>query len=250
MNKKIIYLDNNATTKPSDSVLSEYIRLSKEEFYNINTGAFVASTLRDNVDKMSNDILEYAGLENGDYGVLFAGSATEINKAIIGLFGSKGTVITSPYEHKSIASCVEGIDCVRLPVDKKNGTVHLPDDWWDGGGGGGDGRYSGAFRGAFHGEFPGGSRGVFRGALQSDVPEGALGTSLVSVMAANNEFPVRNDLAAIAKQIRGGKSTLDRGSSRSSEEPSRSQETPPHPHLSHRRNAALWKSGQRVFMVR
>lgn len=161
MERKNIYLDNNATTRPNEAVLAEYLRLSKEEFYNINTGAAVATKLRDKIAEMSKDILKYAGLSTTEYSVLYAGSATEINKAIIATFRTPGSAFgASPYEHKSMApvDCPEGVYCFKLPVNKKNGTV------------------SGL----------------------GDVPPS---TTLISVMAANNEFPVRNDLVSIALAI-------------------------------------------------
>jgi cysteine desulfurase len=76
------------------------------------------------------------------------------------------------------ADCSEGVYRYTLPVDKRNGTV-----------------IGGTPGGTMSGDTPG----------CTTVISGTPGcTTLISVMAANNEFPVRNDLSSIKKVLPPG----------------------------------------------
>ena len=179
MGDEIIYLDNNATTRPLEEVVQEFSRLSLGNgYYNTNTNSSVAGKIRDGIELCSKNILEIAGLDPEEYGVAYATSSTEINKGIISLFGQEN-VITTPYEHKSILSCLTAQSAtswvsrcpLTLSLDKENGVV-TPKEL-----------------------------GRILHAVTLERPKGS--RLLVSIMAANNEFPSRNDLFALNKVVKG-----------------------------------------------
>ena len=161
MQEKNIYLDNNATTKPDPEVVKTFAELSVTSFYNINTNSKEAEKVRNSIEKMSKDILKVARIFNNDYGVLYAGSSTEINKAIIAWKSSKN-VITTPYEHKSILGCCRESEFLKL--DSKNCNVNP--------------KY-----------------------LAKILEKDSSGKTLVSIMAANNEFPVVNPIKELYEVV-------------------------------------------------
>lgn len=164
MSNKFIYLDNNATTRPLESVVDAYAYLSLHSYYNINTSSFLAKEIRDKIDEASLDILKIACLNPDTFGVIYTSSSTEVNKGIISLFGQEN-VITTPYEHKSILGCLSNNRNI-LKLDKANGVV-TPEEL---------DRTLGSLK------------------KKDNV--------LVSIMAANNEFPVRNDIEALGRVVK------------------------------------------------
>lgn len=177
MQEKNIYLDNNATTKPDPEVVRAFVELSSTSFYNINTNSTEAGKVRNSIEKMSKAILKVARIFSDDYDVLYAGSSTEINKAIIAWIGS-GNVVTSPYEHKSILGCCG--ESTFLPLDPKNGNV-TP-------------KSLAKVLKKVSGNSPKGNSPK-ESLLKGNSPK------LVSIMAANNEFPVVNPIKELYEVV-------------------------------------------------
>lgn len=221
MDDEIIYLDNNATTRPLEEVVQEFAQLSLGNgYYNINTNSSVARKKRDDIELCSKDILEVAGLDPREYGVAYAASSTEINKGIISLFGPEN-VVTTPYEHKSILSCLTPGN----PGDTTQGAARSTTQR--------------TTRSTIQGIAKSTTQSTTQGIAQSTIQGTTQGVSrcpltlsldqengivtpkelervlrtvtlerpkgsrlLVSIMAANNEFPSRNDLQALYKVVR------------------------------------------------
>ena len=117
------YLDNSATTKPSEGVISEMARAMGEMYY--NPSSLYAEAFR--VEKKLNECREMIRKCIGakDARVIFTSGGTESNN--LALFGAVGVmrppvrVAVSAVEHPSILEAADrlketGAEVVRIPV--------------------------------------------------------------------------------------------------------------------------------------
>lgn len=162
----LIYLDNNATTKPSKTVVDAVLPYLHECYFNASSAPFTGA------DKPRiNAATALAHLLNAEdpHCFTFTSGATESNNWVltsIGKGAKKGRVIISTIEHPSITEPAHefaqaGLDLVEVPVDQ-DGLVQLDS---------------------------------LSSALQDD-------TILVSVIAANNETGVLQPIREIGRIIR------------------------------------------------
>jgi cysteine desulfurase len=166
----MIYLDNNATTKPTPRVVEAMMPYLQECYFNASASIAVFS----GADKPRRDaaigMSELLNAEEPDC-FFFTSGATESNNWVIFSVAKNnagGRIIVSEIEHPSLAEPASeltsrGFDVVRLPVNQ-NGVVDLQ---------------------------------ALREALTKE-------TILVSIMAANNETGVLQPLTEIGRMIREG----------------------------------------------
>lgn len=115
--KRIIYLDNSATTKICDEALNKYIELSRESFGNPSSLHSMGLAAEKELDKAREAVLTSIG--ERDSRVIFTASGTEANNlAIFGRalakdrFKRGSKIITTEGEHASVASPFD--ELVRL----------------------------------------------------------------------------------------------------------------------------------------
>ena len=119
----MIYLDNNATTKPDDQVIEVMNHYLKEDFGNAGSISHrLGSTAKQAVEQARSVIADYLGAMTTD--IIFTSGATEANNiATLGLtqwLSAQGkSVVTSTVEHKAIIEPVQhmqasGIETVFL----------------------------------------------------------------------------------------------------------------------------------------
>lgn len=115
--KRIIYLDNSATTKICDEALNKYIELSRESFGNPSSLHSMGLAAEKELDKAREAVLTSIG--ERDSQVIFTASGTEANNlAIFGRalakdrFKRGSKIITTEGEHASVASPFD--ELVRL----------------------------------------------------------------------------------------------------------------------------------------
>lgn len=131
-NKKIVYLDNSATTRPYDEVIDSVYLNMKNNYGNPSSKHILgveAERLLNNARLQAASVI---GAENID--VFFTSGGTEANNiAILGALGANkrngNKIITSSIEHPSVLSVFEylktkGYDTSYIPVDK-NGIIDL-----------------------------------------------------------------------------------------------------------------------------
>ncbi|MGE3062889.1 MAG: cysteine desulfurase family protein [bacterium] len=107
---KIIYLDNNATTRVDDSVVSEMAKYFTEEYGNPSSLYTLGAKAREAIENSRKRVAGILNCEARD--VFFTGSGTESdNIAIKGVarrYKNKGThIITSAIEHHAVLKSVE-----------------------------------------------------------------------------------------------------------------------------------------------
>lgn len=116
-NKRDIYLDYNATTKPDISVLAEIEKFNRIHWGNPSSqnsrGTIVFNTL---IKKIAS-LKQTAGLDN--YNIFFDTSSTSIIERIMSSI-SPTQIITTEIEHKSLLDCSEE----RVMVDR-SGRINL-----------------------------------------------------------------------------------------------------------------------------
>ena len=132
---KLIYLDNAATTKVNDEVLSSFEKAKKQYFANpssIHTPGQEANRL---LEKAREQILSTLGVNNDE--LIFTSGATEANNlAIKGYalrYQNRGKhIITTNIEHPSVLEAVKqleehfGFEVTYLPVNK-DGVIEVND---------------------------------------------------------------------------------------------------------------------------
>ena len=169
MEKREIYLDNSATTRPSEAVLSRYLEVSREHFGNPSSLHARGKDAEDVLRNAKKTVLEAIGAKGG--AVVFTASGTEANNlAIFGRARAKARyrrarIVTTAGEHASVALPFralgnEGMTVVKIPTAG--------------------------------------------GALDTEALAAALteDTVLVSVMLVNNETGALYDLAPVREAIR------------------------------------------------
>lgn len=101
----MIYLDNSATTKPNEKILSNFVKIEGEVYGNASSKYYKESIDAKNMIKNSTmTILDYFNLEEKDE-VLFTSGATEANNIYIQGILKKvdsGHIISTATEHSSV----------------------------------------------------------------------------------------------------------------------------------------------------
>lgn len=123
--KKIIYLDNSATTPVCDAALQKYIEISMECYGNPSSLHALGFSAEKEISAAKRMVLDSLGIKDG--GVVFTSSGSEANNlAILGRAHSKERyrgkvkIITTDSEHASVLAPIEAL--------KKEGykTVNIP----------------------------------------------------------------------------------------------------------------------------
>ncbi len=120
----MIYLDNNATTRPAAEVSSIISRCLKETFGNPSSGHPFGINAREAVDRARKEVADLIGARPDE--IIFTSGGTEANNmAILGtaLKHNSGHIITSAIEHPSIMNPLRhlealGYNVTYLPVDR------------------------------------------------------------------------------------------------------------------------------------
>ena len=133
MNKRLIYLDNSATTKISDEALRVYNEASESHFGNPSS----LHTLGSDAEKLIRDARQslMRAVEAKDFRVIFTASGSEANNlAIIGRALSKerykrgATIITTDGEHASVNAPLEMLSGMGFKIKKistKGGEIDI-----------------------------------------------------------------------------------------------------------------------------
>ena len=165
---QVVYLDNNATTRPDPQVVSAMLPYLQELWGNPSSAHRFGQAARNGIDTARQQLAELVGCRDRE--LAFTGTGTEAsNTAFRGLLARRAPrtkVVTSTVEHSATKEMCErasgeGIEVVRVPVDS-------------------DGR------------------------LDLDALDAALGdgVAFVTLMWANNETGVLFDVPAIADRCR------------------------------------------------
>jgi cysteine desulfurase len=160
----MIYADNAATTRVSDSVLEKMLPFLREQYGNASSQYSLGVKAKRAVEQARQQVAVAIGAEPSE--ILFTSGGSESNSWVISSV-KKGHVITSSIEHHSVLNAChslerKGIDVTYLPVDSK-GRVSL---------------------------------NSITEAIRSD-------TKLVSIMLANNEIGTIQPIAEISEYLRG-----------------------------------------------
>ena len=167
--QKVIYLDNNGTTKLCPGAKKAMI-LWLESCANPSSDSVLAKQSKKMVEQVRAQILRHCGVKN--YSVIFTSGATESNCLILRSTtdaykkhtGKKPHIITSTIEHSSIIKCCKELkECGRASI-----TFIEPD--------------------------------VF-GCIRPSLVEKAItdNTAIISIMMANNEIGSVNDIKSIGE---------------------------------------------------
>lgn len=128
----MIYLDNSATTKPSETALATYLRVAGEDFGNPSSLHAVGRSAERYLADARKIILQTLGDRDGS--VIFTGSGTEANSlAILGRAEAKERfrgkrILTTAGEHASVGVVLEalrrrGFEVVEIPT--RGGSLDL-----------------------------------------------------------------------------------------------------------------------------
>ena len=167
----VVYLDNNATTRPADEVVAEMLPYLTQWYGNPSSVHRFGQRARQGIDEARGRIAGLVGCAESE--LLFTGGGTEaVNTAMRGLLIARAPrrkIVTTTVEHSATREMCqqlarEGIEVIELPVD-------------------------------------------FTGAMDLDELKSSLSddVALVSIMWANNEtgvlFPIR-EIAALCRATR------------------------------------------------
>jgi cysteine desulfurase len=159
----LIYADNAATTKISDSVLEKMLPFLQEQYGNASSQYSLGIKAKCAVEQARQQVAMAIGAEPSE--IVFTSGGSESNSWVLSSV-SNGHVITSSIEHHSVLDAChslerKGIDVTYLPVDSA-GCVSLDS---------------------------------IKKAIRSD-------TKLVSIMLANNEIGTIQPIAEIGEYLR------------------------------------------------
>jgi cysteine desulfurase len=126
---KIIYLDNNATTRVDDAVLQAMLPYFTEEYANASSSHLFGLIISETIDTAQEQVANFIGAKPKE--ITFTSGATEaINLAIKGVSNqTKKHIVTVTTEHKAVLdSCAFmekiGFDVTYVPVNT-DGTINL-----------------------------------------------------------------------------------------------------------------------------
>lgn len=118
---KIIYLDNNATTRLDERVLQAMLPYFTEDYANANSSHLFGLTVNEAVEAAREEVADLIGASHKE--IIFTSGATEaINLAIKGLVNHpKKHIVTAATEHKAVLDTCEwmetqGFTITYLPV--------------------------------------------------------------------------------------------------------------------------------------
>jgi cysteine desulfurase len=159
----LIYADNAATTKISDSVLEKMLPFLKEQYGNASSQYSLGVKAKLAVEQARQQVAMAIGAEPSE--IVFTSGGSESNSWVLSSV-SNGHVITSTIEHHSVLDAChslerKGIDVTYLPVDGKG---HV--------------------------------------SLDSIIEATRSDTKLVSIMLANNEIGTIQPIAEIGEYLR------------------------------------------------
>lgn len=124
--KKIIYLDNAATTKPFAEIANIYTECS-QEFYNASAVYNAAVNARKKLETARQNICKYLGGEQGT--LIFTSCATEANNMALNIINvkSKAEIAIFEGEHPSVYNKakqleLQGVNITYIPL-KENGQI-------------------------------------------------------------------------------------------------------------------------------
>ncbi len=161
----MIYLDNAATTKPSESALSKAQVFLTEKYYNPSAKYREGHTLQGELKTARSALLSTVA-DTVNFEIVFTSCGTESDNQAIFSFAKRGNAVTTAGEHSAVSASfaelkLRGIETRIAPLNQ-DGTVNVD-------------------------------------ALLSMVDEK---TSFVSVMHVNNETGAINDVNALAKKVK------------------------------------------------
>jgi cysteine desulfurase len=128
---EVVYLDNNATTRPAPEVVEAMLPFLTEWYGNPSSVHRFGQRSRQAVDQARGQVASLINCAEGE--MIFTGVGTEaINTAIRGILAARGPrnqVITSSVEHSAVRELGkqlgrEGVQWVEVPVDQQ-GTLNL-----------------------------------------------------------------------------------------------------------------------------
>jgi cysteine desulfurase len=116
----MIYLDNSATTAPSEEVLSSFIKVNKRFYANAASLHLAGKETEAFLERAREQILSIVGAPDGQ--VIFTSGGTEANNlALLGFarkFKSRGNhIITTSIEHPSIINAAKQLEKEGFVVD-------------------------------------------------------------------------------------------------------------------------------------
>jgi cysteine desulfurase len=130
MQKKIIYFDNNGTTKQSNESITEMTKWLSQ-YGNPSTNNILSRHANELINTGKQYILNHCGVNKKQYSVLFTSGGSESNSFIIRstsvsykrLTNQTPHIIISEIEHNSIIDCCESLlnyNCIELTKIKPN----------------------------------------------------------------------------------------------------------------------------------
>lgn len=120
----VVYLDNNATTRPADEVVAEMLPYLTEWYGNPSSVHRFGQRSRQAIDEARGRIAGLVGCAESE--LLFTGGGTEaVNTALRGLLAARAPrrkIITTSVEHSATRELSqqlvrEGVEVIELPVD-------------------------------------------------------------------------------------------------------------------------------------
>ncbi|WP_347052392.1 cysteine desulfurase family protein [Flavobacterium olei] len=116
MQQRIIYLDNNATTKIDERVLEAMIPYFTESYANASSSHLAGLTANDGIEKAAWQTADLINAEAEE--IVFTSGATEaINLAIKGLANEqKKHLVTIATEHKAVLECCEFMEDIGFEI--------------------------------------------------------------------------------------------------------------------------------------
>jgi cysteine desulfurase len=127
----VVYLDNNATTKPAQEVVEAMLPYLTEWYGNASSLHRFGQRSRQAIDEARGQVAKLVGC--GETELLFTGGGTEaVNTAVRGIYAARSPrtrIVTSTVEHSATRELVaqmakEGAEVVEIPVDRR-GTLDL-----------------------------------------------------------------------------------------------------------------------------
>src|SRR5436190_1661176 len=122
---EIVYLDNNATTRPAPEVVAAMLPLLQEFYGNPSSVHRFGQRARQVIDEARSSIATLIGCNDSE--LLFTSGGTEsINTAVRGILGARAPrkrIVTTTVEHSATRElCIqlakEGFEIIEIPVDQ------------------------------------------------------------------------------------------------------------------------------------
>lgn len=123
---QLIYLDNNATTKPAPEVVAAMLPYLTEWYGNASSVHRFGQRSRQAIDEARSQVAALVGCDDGE--LIFTGGGTEsINTALRGLLMSRSPrkqILTSTVEHSAVRELCKnlgqhGAEVLEIPVDEQ-----------------------------------------------------------------------------------------------------------------------------------